>query len=440
MHKGQRDKGLVRAVNSWGLAASIVNTVVGAGIFAVPAALAASVGLYAPLAFLVCAIGIGSVAVCWAEGGSRVPTSGGAYGYIETALGPTAAFVAGTLLWTGNSLGSGAVAAALADVAVSVVPHQWMALTHAAVIVLVLGTIAWINLGGAARGVQLNEATTVFKLLALGVFLIAGLTAIRASNFAGTQHLSSSGFGRALILALFAFTGMESPLSASGEVAHPAKSIPRALAMAMLPITALYVAIQLVSQGVLGASLAHSDAPLADAMAAIHPSLRLFIVAGSVASMFGYLSSDILGTPRMLFAFAREGLMPQALGRVNPRTHAPHIAITCYAALVAALSISGTFAELAVLSTLAVAIVYMLGSVAAWRLARRNVAEAGPPLNFRYLTAAMVVALVSMILMIALATRAEIIGLVSVVTASILIWLVLIRLRKTPVTELGPAA
>jgi len=427
MHDGQRDRGLVRAVSSWGLAASIINTVVGAGIFAVPAALAASVGLYAPLAFIVCAIGIGSVAICWAEGGSRIPTSGGAYGYIERGLGPMAAFVAGTLLWSGNSLGSGAVAAALADATVSMIPRQWMAPAHAAVIVLVVGVIAWINFGGAARGVQLNEATTIFKLIALGVFLAAGLTALHASNFVQTQPVSTAGFGRALILALFAFTGMEAPLSASGEVTQPAKSIPRALAMALLPVIALYVAIQLVSQGVLGASLAHSDTPLADAMAAVHPSLRLFIVAGSIASMFGYLSSDILGTPRMLFAFAREGLMPRALGRVSPRTHAPHIAITCYAALIAALSISGTFAELAVLSTLAVAIVYMLGSVAAWRLRRRNFAEAGPPLNFRYLTAARAIAIASMTMMIALATRAEILGLVSVTAASVLIWFILSR-------------
>jgi len=88
----------VREVGPWGLAASIVNTVVGARIFAVPAALAASAGSYAPLAFVLCAASVGCVPICFAEGGSRVPTSGGAYGYLKVAFGPLAGFVAGTLL------------------------------------------------------------------------------------------------------------------------------------------------------------------------------------------------------------------------------------------------------------------------------------------------------------------------------------------------------
>src|ERR1700733_10672712 len=131
----ERDTGLVRAVGPWGLTASIVNIVVGAGIFAVPGALAACIGPYAPLAFLVCAVAIGSVAICFAEGGSRIPTSGGAYGYIDAAFGSLAGYVAGTLLWFGNVLACGGVAAALADAAVSALPPRFTAPVHAAVII-----------------------------------------------------------------------------------------------------------------------------------------------------------------------------------------------------------------------------------------------------------------------------------------------------------------
>ena len=148
MNESERDKGLVRAVGPWGFAASIVNIVVGAGIFAVPGALAACIGPYAPLAFLVCAIAIGSVAICFAEGGSRLPTSGGVYGYIEAAFGPLAGYVAGTLLWVGDALACGGIAAALADVAVSVSPTRLVAPMHATVIVGVVGGIALVNTGG----------------------------------------------------------------------------------------------------------------------------------------------------------------------------------------------------------------------------------------------------------------------------------------------------
>lgn len=430
MHEGQRDKGLVRAVTSWGLAAGIINSVIGAGIFAVPAAVAASVGPYAPLAFLICAVAIAAAAICFAEGGSRIPTSGGVYGYVETAFGPMAAYITGNVLWFGDALGAGAVSFALADVAASLFPASWMAPVHAVVIVAVIGGIALVNVGGAARGARLSEGTIVLKLLPLAIFIVAGAGAIHRANFLHMAAPSSSAFGRAAILALFSFTGMEAPLAASGEVEHPAKAIPRALVMAMLPVVVLYISIQLVAQGILGGALAHSSAPLADAMSAIHPALRLIMLGGAAVSMFGYLASDIFGSPRILFAFAREGLLPRALGRVHPRTHAPHIAILCYSAVSIALAVSGTFAELAVLTTLASAVLYIFGSAAAWRLARRGVEQAGPPLNFRHLTAAMLTAVISMLILIALASRAEILGVLAVIVLSALIYLILSRLRK----------
>ena len=167
--------------------------------------------------------------------------------------------------------------------------------------------------------------------------------------------------------------------------------------------------------------------PLADAMARINPTLRLLMLAGAGLSMFGWIGSDILGTPRMLFAFARDGLLPRALGRVHPRTHAPHIAILCYAALTAGLALSGTFAELAVLSTLATAVFYIGGCAGAWRLARRGVAVAGAPLNFRWLGVAAAIGIGSMLLLIALASRAEIVGLLVVTGGSAVIYLLQTR-------------
>src|SRR5215467_10631642 len=150
MGENRRDEGLMRAVGPWGLAAAIVNAVVGAGIFAVPASLAASVGPYAPIAFLVCALVIGSIAICFAEGGSRVPTSGGAYGYIETAFGPLAGYISGSLLWFSDLLACGGIAAALGDVAASLVAPEWRSATRTAVVFLSIGSIAFVNVCGVA--------------------------------------------------------------------------------------------------------------------------------------------------------------------------------------------------------------------------------------------------------------------------------------------------
>jgi basic amino acid/polyamine antiporter, APA family len=414
----QRDVGLARAIGPWALAASIVNVVVGAGIFAVPAALAANIGPYAPLAFLVCAIAVASVAICFAEGGSRIPTSGGAYGYVNAAFGPFTGYVAGTTLWFSSALACGGIAAALADLAGTLLPVPLRSTAHAVVVFAVVGGIALVNLGGVARGARLITAATVLKLIPLAIFVIAGVGAIQRTNFVPIARPGTEDLGRALILALFTFTGMETPLSASGEVAQPARTIPRALAISMLFVTALYVAIQVVAQGILGPALAQSEAPLADAMARISPALRLMMLAGAAVSMFGWIGSDMLGTPRVLFAFARDGLLPRGLGRIHANSSAPHVAILCYAALVIGLALTGTFAELAVLSTLCIAVLYTAGCAAAWWLARGGVAFAGAPLNFRWLGAAAAMAIASMLVLVALASRAEIIGLLAVLGIS----------------------
>src|SRR5690348_13029348 len=237
---------------------------VGSAIFTVPAELAASLGPFAPFAFLVCAMSVGCVAIRFAEGGTRIPTSGGPYGYIEAAFGPFAGAVMGTIYWLGNVLANGAVAAALADLAVSPLPVRVAAPVHAAVIIGVLATVALVNIRGAARGAQLVAATTVLKLAPLAIFVVAGAFALHRANFAPQAEPNIGGLGRALILAVFALMGVETPLAASGEVSRPSRNIPRAILIAIVAVALLYVAVQVIAQGILGSALPRSPAPLAD--------------------------------------------------------------------------------------------------------------------------------------------------------------------------------
>jgi amino acid transporter len=393
---------------------------VGAGIFAVPAALSASVGAYAPIAFLMCALAMGSIGICFAEGGSRVPTSGGAYGYIDEAFGPFVAYVAGTLLWVSNVLACGGLAAAVADIVTTLAPSSLAAPVHALVIVGVVTAIAAVNLSGVSRGARLVSAATLVKLIPLVLFVVAGASAIDRTRLLASGNVDPSGLGRAVSLALFALSGMEGAVSASGEVANPARAIPRAIGAALSLVTVLYISVQIVAQGILGDALARSSAPLVDAMTQVHPSLRAVMLAGAVLSMLGFVSSDLLSTPRILFAFGRDGLMPRALGRLHPRTHTPHVAIVCYASIAMLLALTGTFAQLAVLSMLAIAPLYMAACAAAWRLARRGVAMAGPPFGFRWLGVSATAGVASMVVLIALASRSEMAGLGAVLGLSTL--------------------
>ena len=432
-----RDAGLVRAVGPWAFAASIVSTVVGAGIFVVPAALAASVGAYAPLVFLACAVAVGSVAVCFAEGGSRVPTSGGPYGAIEAAFGPFAGYLTGNCLWFSDVLACGGIAAGLADVVAALMPPAIRVPLHAAVIVGAVGGVALVNLGGVARGARLVSVTTTMKVIPLAVFVVAGAAAVHGASLTEAAPATTGGLGRALMLAFFAFMGMEGALGASGEVARPSRTIPRALAISMGSVTVLFVAIQVVAQGILGASLAQSSAPLADAMGRLHPALRVLMLAGMATSMLGWIGSDLLGSPRIVFALARDGWLPRPLAAVHPRTHVPYVAILGYSALAVGLALSGTFADLAAFSALAMAPVYTLGCAAAWTLARRRIALAGEPLAFRWLGVAALVGTAGMLAMVAFASRAETLGLLALVAVCGATYLPLSRLAARSRARLG---
>lgn len=419
----KRDQGLIRALGPWSLAAGIFSMIVGAGIFTTPAALAQALGGWAPLAILGCALAVGAVAICCAEGGSRIPTSGGIYGYVEVAYGPLAGFLCGMLLLVGDVLACGGVAAALGSIIATLAPPAWIAALRVATIISVLGAMAWINLRGVRRGGQFVTVMTLVKLLPLLVFVVAGLGAIQGANLRSAP-LGAPAVGHAVLLALFTFMGMEAALLVSGEVSRPNRTIPRALLLAIGAATVLYVAIQIIAQGILGSALASSAAPLADAMAVIGPGLRALLIVGAALSMLGWLGADVLSSPRILFAIARDGQLPAVLGRVNPMTHSPNVAILSYVAAAMLLAITGTFAELAVLSALASTVLYIYVCLAAWRLQRHGTALAGAPLNFRWLKLAAIIGIASMIVMIALASPIEMLGLALLIGLSVLLYLV----------------
>jgi APA family basic amino acid/polyamine antiporter len=260
------------------------------------------------------------------------------------------------------------------------------------------------------------------------MFVVVGLGAMHGANLK-LVPTTSPAVGRAVLLSLFTFMGMESALLVSGEVRQPNRTIPRGLLLALASVTALYVLIQIVAQGVLGGALARSSTPLADAMAVISPTMRLVLLAGAGLSMLGWLGTDILASPRILFAIARDGRLPGLLGRLNPTTHTPNAAILIYAGAGTVLAATGTFAELAVLSALASTVLYIYICLAAWRLRRRGTALAGAPLDFRWLQAAAVIGVGSMIALIALASPVEILGLALLVGLSAVLYLAQNRVR-----------
>ena len=106
------------------------------------------------------------------------------------------------------------------------------------------------------------------------------------------------------------------------------------------------------------------------------------MLAGLAISAFGFATSDILSSPRIIFAFGRDGFIPKWFAHVHPRFHTPDVAIITYAAIAFALSFSSTFQRLAILSNMAVLLLYILCCLAALQLNRRDVRSDGAPLRF----------------------------------------------------------
>jgi amino acid transporter len=410
---GSRDRGLVRGVGLPAFTAAIVNGVVGAGVFTLPAVMALNVGPRAPLAFVACAVAMGAVVVCAADAGRRVPTSGGIYGTVTAGLGPRAGFVAGFVgIWLSSVLSCGGIAAAFADGVGVGVPALASGVPRAALIVAVIAGLMAVNLRGVGFAARFITVATLVKLVPLALFVGVGVWFVSGVNLHAGVASGGDGFGRAVIFALFAFSGMETPLAASGEAADPRRTVPRAIILGMVFVLALYVAVQVVAQGLLGAGLAHSAAPLSEAIATVSPGLGIVLAAGATLSRLIWIGSDLLGAPRALFAFARDRLLPAWLGTVDRRFHVPRAAIIVHATLVAILAVTGTFERLAILSGLASTLLYSLNSAAAWRLAARGV---GGERTHRLIPVAAVIGIAAMVAIAVQAKPAELFGLAAAV-------------------------
>jgi basic amino acid/polyamine antiporter, APA family len=374
------DEGLIRAVGVRGLTAAIMNYTIGAGIFVLPGIVAARVGGAAPFIYLVCALAMGLIVLCFADAGSRVSLSGGTYAYAEVAFGPYIGFIVATTLWFGSAvLASAAVANVTMDALTTLIPSLGSPVIRAVLLALMYAVFAAINIRGVKLGSGVVQTVTLAKLTPLLILAAFGLFAINAHNLAWPGFPSSGETARTAVILIFAFTGVESALTPSGEVKNPARTVPRSIFIALALVTVLYIVLQVVAMGVLGGDLAtNTKAPLAEAANRILGSGgATLILVGTAISTFGYVAGDMLASPRAVFALGRDRLVPAVCGSVHTKYRTPHVAIIIHAVACAGFAISGSFASLAVLAVLSALIVYLICCLATIQLQRKNIRSDG---------------------------------------------------------------
>lgn len=380
MPKVNTDEGLKRVIGVQGLALNIVNGIIGAGIFALPAIVSIAMGAFGVFGYIFCSIMLATIMLCYAEIGSRVTTSGGSYAYVEAAFGSFPAYIVNWLFFFGwGILGSAALMNIIADSLAVLFPAFSNPLVRGLFFFVLIGFMVLINVRGAKQGIGFIKLITIIKLLPLLGIIIFGFSQVKAANLHWEHAPSLKTFGDTALILFFAFAGFETSLGVSGEFKNPKRTVPLGIFLGGTLVLIVYILLQMVTQGVLGTEMAaFKDAPLAAvAERIVGPVGATILLITAAISCFGSVSADVLATPRSLFAAANDGMFPKFLGKVHPKFATPHLAIITYAALIFIFSISGGFKQLAILASAAILLIYLAVILATikLRLNKQDAAE-----------------------------------------------------------------
>jgi len=350
---------LRRTLGRWDLTAIGVNQVIGSAIFLLPADVARLVGPWGPLAF----IGVGllslSIALCFAEAGSRFEKTGGPYLPARAAFGRFIGFEVGWMMWFTRVTSQASVANGLALALAFYWPSMATGAPRLSLIAALTIALTWINVRGIKQSSWVVNALTIGKLAPLAIVIIVGVWFVDPARFAAMPTVTQQQLSGALILLIFAYGGYEVTGVLAGEAANPRRDVPFAFVATLITVSIVMSLTSLVVTGVLP-DLAGSRTPLADSAAIFLGAAGALMVAiGSAVSMTGNNMGQILNGSRTLFALAENGDLPKWFAKVHPTYQTPSNAILFTAVMALTLALTGSFVALAAVSAIARLVMYL---------------------------------------------------------------------------------
>ena len=349
----ESSEGLVRVIGRWSLAALTINCIIGSGVFGLPSVLARKLGGASVMAVVIAGVAAGIVMACFAEVSSRFQETGGPYLYSRIAFGRFMGIQVAWLVWFVRVT----ACAANANLFVTYLGEFWPRTTEPAaklaILTLLVGILAIVNFRGVRAGTHVSNLFTAAKLGSLGLVALMGaiyLIAERRFIPSVTTSATANDWTHAMVLLVFAYGGFEAALVSAGEAKDPQRDMPFGLFTALIVCTVIYALVQWVVVCVLP-DPAQAQRPLADvARIVMGRGGAVAIAIGALCSIYGYLSGNMLATPRITFALAERGDFPSSFGAVHRRFHTPYFSIFIFAFLVWLLALFGTFAGNATLS------------------------------------------------------------------------------------------
>lgn len=349
----ERPENLRREISFAGVGVLAINGLIGAGIFALPAAAAERAGDFSPMMFVLCGVLFSTIVLSMGQAASYFRGTGGPVLYAQTAFGSLVGFQTGWLLYLGRVTAMAANTNALVSYAALFWDGFNLGWGRLFAILAVCLLFTTVNVLGVREGMRTTHLLTILKLSPLLLFIGIGLTHIQPGLFVHAEPPSLNSFAGTLLLLVYAYVGFEGALVTAGESQNPKRHIPRALLLTLGVTALLYVLIQTVSVAVLP-GIESSKTPLADAAGKLIgvSGVRIMTLA-ALLSIAGNLSSIMVVAPRMTYALARDNSLPNWFAKVHDRYKTPSWSIIFLGGFAFVLAVSGSFVWLAIMSSLA---------------------------------------------------------------------------------------
>jgi len=374
---GQRGStALIRTIGRWSLTALVINSIIGSGIFGLPSVVSGRVGRMAPLAYFIAGAGMAVISGCLAEVASQFRETGGPYLYARETLGRFWGIQIAWMMWLSRIAAASGTANLFTTYLGQVFPRATEPAYRMAILSTLVGVLAVVNYVGVKSGTRASDFFTALKLLLLGLFIGAGLWWIAAHGSVTAAPLTHAVEPRdwleATLVLVYAYGGFEAVLLATGEMRDPRHDVPIALMIGIASVAVIYTLVQFVVSGTLNDPAA-TQRPIADsALAILGPRAAAAIAIGALFSIYGYLSANMLHTPRLTFALAERGDIHAIFARIHPRFRTPDVSILLYTIFLLAFTLAGSFRWNITLSAIVRLFAYGSIAIALLILRKRN--------------------------------------------------------------------
>lgn len=362
---------LKRDIRLSGASLLVVNGLIGAGIFALPGPVAQSAGVLSPWLFLIVGFLFLSVVLTFAELASYYNQTGGPVLYATDAFGPFVGFSTGWTIYLSRVAAFAANANVLGSYVAGFIGGAWAGEIQVAVTAGVTIGLTAANYAGVKDGIRTMAVFTVLKLVPLLFLVILGLGEVTGTQLLPGPTFAISDLGTTTLALIYAYVGFETLAVTAGETKNPRHTLPRALVGTVVITGLLYFFIVLVYIAVIPEA-DYATANLTDVGRALAgPIGATVITLAAMFSIVGNLSASMISAPRIVFALAEKGSLPSIFATVHPKFATPFVCVLLHGALALVLALTGSFVKLAVASSVARLLGYVV-CIAALPTVRRN--------------------------------------------------------------------